>query len=175
MLFVTLIGLQIIHISVLLQTVCSKQSTITISSSLETLYLRRRTLLLQEKSKQHASTDESTRKNYLQLRSIILHDRYGLSKDILCSRSRSVSSRGMSISSADMKNTSLLEERYMVIHHMLDQVLLWCINTLFWCLITLLVASRYHFKSDFLQGWEISSGCFLIGWENIHLPNCTNM
>lgn len=59
---------------------------------------------------------------YLQQRASILHDRYGLSREVLCFRSRSVSSRGMSISSADMKNASTLEDRYMAIQHMLDQV-----------------------------------------------------
>ncbi|XP_046652475.1 WD repeat-containing protein 13-like [Daphnia pulicaria] len=87
---------------------------------LKTLYLRRRALLLQEKSTKVSSSEESFRRSYLQLRSTILYERYGVPKEILCSRSRSVSLRGMNVSLSENKNHNSQDDRYMTIQQMLD-------------------------------------------------------
>lgn len=87
---------------------------------LKTLYLRRRALLLQEKSTKASSNEESFRRSYLQLRSTILFERYGVPKEILCSRSRSVSLRGMNVSLSEKKIHSTQDDRYMTIQQMLD-------------------------------------------------------
>jgi hypothetical protein len=89
---------------------------------IETLYLRRRALLLQEKSTKVSSNEESFRRSYLQLRSTILFERYGVPKEILCSRSRSVSLRGMNVSLSENKNHNSQDDRYMTIQQMLDHV-----------------------------------------------------
>lgn len=91
----------------------------------ETLYLRRRALLLQEKSTKVSSSEESFRRSYLQLRSTILFERYGVPKEILCSRSRSVSLRGMNVSLSENKNHNSQDDRYMTIQQMLDHVCTW--------------------------------------------------
>lgn len=92
---------------------------------LETLYLRRRALLLQEKAASSTSSEEGARKSYLQLRSTILWSRYGIPKEVLySSRSRSVSLRGMNVSTSENKNSlgSSHEDRYMAVQQMLDHV-----------------------------------------------------
>ena len=91
---------------------------------IETLYIRRRSLLLQEKSAKIGNKNDGFRKSYLQLRSSLLHVRYGIQKEMISSRSRSVSLRGASISSNDNKNLlgNSQEDRYMSIFHMLDHV-----------------------------------------------------
>lgn len=93
-----------------------------VSCITETLYLRRRALLLQEKSTKASSNEESFRRSYLQLRSTILFERYGVPKEILCSRSRSVSLRGMNVSLSEKKIHSTQDDRYMTIQQMLDHV-----------------------------------------------------
>ena len=73
------------------------------------------------------SIENGFRKNYLLQRSSILHSRYGVPKEVLCSRSRSVSLRGVSVSNnADGKSnlTSSQEERCMEIRNILDHVAL---------------------------------------------------
>lgn len=88
----------------------------------ETLYLRRRALLLQEKSTKILVNEDSFRRSYLQLRSTILFERYGVPKEIICSRSRSISLRGMNVSLSEKKNHSNQDETYMTIQQMLDHV-----------------------------------------------------
>jgi len=90
---------------------------------IESLYLRRRALLLQDKSTE-SSGNESTRRAYLQMRSTILYQRYGIAKEVLCSRSRSVSLRSSQNVSTTEKNSATggQEEGYMDIQQMLDHV-----------------------------------------------------
>ena len=58
------------------------------------------------------------------MRSTILYQRYGIPKEVLCSRSRSVSLRGMNVSTTDSKNSTTggQEESYVDIQQMLDHV-----------------------------------------------------
>ncbi len=87
------------------------------------MYLRRRALLLQEQAVN--SGTEGARRSYLQLRSTILYQRYGIPKEVLCSRSRSVSLRGMNVSSTNENKNSIgssHEDRYMAVQQMLDHV-----------------------------------------------------
>ena len=79
--------------------------------------MRRRTLLLQEKSVETVKNDENFRKKYLQLRSTILHEKYGVPKDILCSRSPNLSLNGSSA-----ENQNIFNENYIKIYQMLDHV-----------------------------------------------------
>lgn len=108
---------------------------------IETMYMRRRALLLQYKAANSTGTEETGRRAYLQLRSTILYQRYGIPKEVLCSsRSRSVSLRGMNMSTSENKNSlgSLQDERYMAVQEMLDHVSLkfvFMLHTIlgFWC------------------------------------------
>lgn len=63
--------------------------------------------------------DEILRKTYLHLRSTILHERYGIPIESLCSRSRTVSLRGVNLSSPEKKTS---EDSYINIQFMLDHV-----------------------------------------------------
>jgi len=88
-----------------------------INPNIKTLYLRRRSLLLQEKSINSARCDESLRKSYLQIRSTILHERYGIPVESLVSHSRSVSLRGVNTASPERRTH---DDTYIAIQFMLD-------------------------------------------------------
>jgi len=87
--------------------------------NLKTLYLRRRSLLLQEKSINSAKCDDNLRRTYLNLRSTILHERYGIPIESLCSRSRTVSLRGVNPGSPEKKTSddSHITIQFMADHH----------------------------------------------------------
>lgn len=78
--------------------------------------------MLQDQSAKLSNNEEVFRRTYLQLRSTVLYERYGIPKEVLCSRSRSVSLRGMNVSSSENKNTNSQDDVYMSIQQMLDHV-----------------------------------------------------
>ena len=79
---------------------------------------------MQDKSVQSTGREESLLKSYLQLRTTILQSRYGVPKDVLSSRSRTVSMRSASIASNENKNLMMNspDERIMSVTHMFDHV-----------------------------------------------------
>jgi len=91
------------------------------SPTLKTLYIRRRSFLLQEKFIAAASKESELRKSYLHCRTPIMQARYSIPKETFTSRSRSISLQGGSISSNENKPSANAQEGHLMsIQHILD-------------------------------------------------------